>query len=172
VDKEYGDYPLVLWENSTEPILGGRELQGIPKIFGNIDNHRVFKNTWRTALSNNEKTMLEMEATNLEAIKPEEFKEFKTANAQVQYLGWKYIPDETGSAPILSYATVYPFSYNYREAWTATGMLKWHARTWEELPTQAHIVNALKSLPVKKIESCTVSKASVALHCSKVRRLA
>lgn len=171
VDKVSGNYALVLWENLTDPILPGREQQGVPKVYGEIDNHRVFKGTWRTALSNNEKTMLELEAKDLTKMSPEGFEAFKAKNSQVNLLGWKYIPNETRSAPILSYATLYPMSYRYREAWSATGTLQWHPRKWEELPTQAHIVNSLHSLPLKKVLSCTVSKASVILHASKVRRI-
>ena len=171
VDNVTGNYALVLWENLTDPILTGREQQGIPKVFGEIDNHREFKGTWRTALSNNGKTMLEMEAAGLTNMTDNEFRTFKTNNAQANLLGWKYIPNETSSGPILSYATLYPISYRYREAWFATGTLRWHPRKWEELPTQAHIVNSLHGLPVKSIVSCTVSKTSLTLHASKVRRL-
>jgi len=172
VDNVSGSYALVFWENLTEAILAGRELQGIPKIYGEIDNHRVFKNTWRTALSNHGKTMLEMEAADLKAMPPAVFEEFKAKYAQMNLLGWKCIPNETRAAPLLSYATAYPFSVRYREAWSAKGKLKWHPRTWEELPTQAHIVNALHGLPLKEIVSCTVCKASVTLHFARVRRLA
>lgn len=171
VDNESGNYALVLWENLTDPILSGREQQGIPKIYGEIDNHRAFKGTWRTALSNNGKTMLEMEAMDATRMTPDALEAFNAKNAQVNLLGWKYIPNETRSAPLLSYATIFPISYQYREAWSATGSLQWHPRKWDELPTQAHIVNALHGLPIKEILSCTISKASVTLHTSRVRRL-
>jgi acetoacetate decarboxylase len=171
VDTVAGNYALILWENLTDPILPGREQQGVPKVYGEIDDHRAFKDTWRTALSNNGKTMLEMEAAGLKKMNPRAFKAFSAKSAKVNLLGWKYIPNETRSAPLLSYATVYPMSYRYREAWSATGSLRWHSRKWEELPTQAHIVNALHGLPLQEILSCTVSRASVTLHASKVRRV-
>jgi acetoacetate decarboxylase len=171
VDTVAGNYALVLWENLTDPILPGREQQGVPKVYGEIDDHRAFKGTWRTALSNNGKTMLEMEAADLTKMTPDAFEAFSAKSAQGNLLGWKYIPNETRSAPLLSYGTLFPMSYRYREAWSATGSLQWHPRKWEELPTQAHIVNALHALPIKEILSCTVSKASVTLHASKVRRI-
>jgi len=166
-----GNYQLVIWENLTAPILTGRELQGMPKIYGEIDDHRIFNGTWKTALSNNGITMMEMEASGLTKMTTEALNAFREENSQVNALGWKYIPNETGSAPLLSYGTVYPMSFRYREAWTAQGSLQWYPKNWEELPTQAHIVNALHALPIKEILSCTVSKVSATLHSSKVRRL-
>ena len=170
-DTVTGNYQLVLWENLTTPILTGREVQGLPKIYGEIDDHRKFNGTWKTALSNNGLTMMKLEATDLKKMTPEAFEIFSVKNSEVNALGWKYIPNETGSAPILSYGTVFPISFRYHEAWTATGTLQWIPRTWEELPIQAHIVNALHALPIKKVLSCTVAKTSLSLHASKVRRL-
>ena len=166
-----GHYALVLWENLTTPILTGRELQGMPKIYGDIDNHRIFKGTWRTALSNHGKTMMEMEATDLKQMTAADFENYKSKHEKVNLMGWKYIPNENRSGPILSYATRFTISYRFRKAWSATGTLRWHARKWEELPTQAHIVNALEGLPIRKIVSCTVSNTSLTLHSSKVERL-
>lgn len=172
VDQISGSYALVLWENLTEPILPGREQLGIPKVFGHIDDHREFKGAWRTTLSNNGKTMLEMNATELSELAANDLTAYRERNEQVNVMGWKYISDETRSAPILSYATVVPFTYKYREVWSAKGSLTWFAREWQELPTQAHIVNALHGLPIKEVLNCTVSKASLILRTSQVRRLA
>ena len=54
--------------------------------------------------------MLEMEAKNLVEMTAKKLERFKAHNAQVNHLGWKYIPSETRSGPILSYATLYPVS--------------------------------------------------------------
>jgi len=170
-DTVSGNYQLVLWENLATPILTGRELQGLPKIYGEIDDHRTFNGTWKTALSNNGITMMEMEAKGLTKMTPDALNSFSVKHSQMNALGWKYIPNETASAPILSYGTVFPISFRYREVWTATGSLEWYPKKWEELPTQAHIVNGLHALPIKEILSCTVSKLSLTLHGSKVRRL-
>jgi len=171
VDQISGSYALVLWENLTEPILTGREFQGIPKIYGEIEDHHAYKGVWRTTLSNNGKTMLEMQAADLTKMTSEAFETFKGQSQHLDLLGWKYIPNETGSGPIVSYATLFPMSSRYHEAWSAKGTLQWYRRSWEEIPTQAHIVNALHALPIKQVVSCIVAKASVTLHASSVRRL-
>ena len=36
-----GSYALVVWENLADPILRGRELQGIPKVFADIPDHAL-----------------------------------------------------------------------------------------------------------------------------------
>jgi acetoacetate decarboxylase len=169
-----GNYALVLWEDLTAPILSGREMQGIPKIYGQIEDHRVFRGTWSTALSNNGLTILELEAAGLAELPADGFATYQAAIADANLLGWKYIPGEPAglpAGPALSYATQFPITCRCREAWTATGRLAWRPRTWQELPTQAHIVNALHALPVGEIVSCIVSNVSITLHSSKVKRL-
>jgi len=170
IDKVSGNYFLVLWENLTDPILTGREKQGLPKIYGDIEDHQIFDGVWSTTLSNRGKTILDIRAANLTKMKPDQFEQLK-ANRIERALGWKYIPNEAGTGPIVSYATEYPISTIYKEAWSANGSLKWYTQTWEENPTQAHIVNALHSLPVKEIVSSLVSKSSKILLQGKVRRL-
>jgi acetoacetate decarboxylase len=170
-DKVSGDYALVLWENLTDSILTGRELQGIPKIYGEIEDHRTANGVMRTSLSNRGKTMLEIEAANLKEMEPAELERLRADGADGRLLGWKYFPNETGSHPIVSYATEFPITSQYSQAWLATGHVQWHQQKWAENPTQAHIVNAMYSLPVKKIISCTVTKGSKILHSGLVRRL-
>lgn len=170
-DQVSGNFAFVLWENLTEPILPGREQQGMPKVFGDIRDHREHNGTWSTTLSNNGKTMLDIEASGLKELTDADFERFQSDNGEVNLLGWKYIPNETRSAAILSYATLFPFSYEFRSAWTAKGTLTWSPREWSELPTQAHIVNAMAGLPIKEYVSCTVSKARLILRTSLVRRL-
>jgi acetoacetate decarboxylase len=170
-DQVSGDYALVLWENLTAPILTGREIQGIPKIYGDIEDHRTFNGVMSTSLKSREKIMLEIDAVNLIEIEAAEFEQLNSQGADGRLLGWKYIPDETASGPVVSYATEFPISSRYSQAWSATGHLKWHHQEWAENPTQSHIVNAMCSLPVKRIVSCTVTRGSKILHAGRVRRL-
>jgi len=170
-DRVSGDYALVLWENLTDPILTGREIQGIPKIYGDIEDHRTFNGVMGTSLSSRGKTLLEIEAADLTEMEPTALEQLRAHGADGRLLGWKYIPNETASRPVVSYATEFPVSTRYSQAWSATGRLQWHPQVWAENPTQAHIVNAMHSLPVESIVSCTVTKGSKILHSGQVRRL-
>ncbi len=171
VDTITGNYSLVVWEDLTDPILTGRELQGVPKVFGDIEEPSSFNGIWRSRLSNRGKTILELQAEGLTQLEGETLSQYGQKVAKGSMLGWKYIPNETGSAPLVSYATDFPVSTNVVEAWSATCKLTWHSLLWQENPTQAHIVNALSELPVAEIVSCNVTKSSKVLHSGSVRRL-
>lgn len=171
VDDVSGAYALAMWENLTDPILTGRELQGLPKTYGDIEDHRVFDGVWTTTLSVRGKTFLDLAASDLRTMEPERLQQLNTESSKRTLLGWKYIPNETGSGPVVSYATEFPMPARYTEAWSATGRLKWYPQTWRENPMQAHIANALHALPVKEIVACLVSKSSTTLLAGKVRRL-
>ena len=60
-----GNYCLVMWENLTDPILTGRELQGIPKLYADIEDHAVLDGDWRTSASHFGHKMLDMHVTGL-----------------------------------------------------------------------------------------------------------
>jgi acetoacetate decarboxylase len=172
VDRISGSYMLVLWENLTDPILPGREFQGMPKIYAEIENHRIYDGTWTTTVSNRGKTMLDLQAGNLQQIQGAEFDKMRNDRRHGGMLGWKYIPGESSAdEPLVSYATKYPITTEYHEAWSADGSFEWHPQKWQDNPTQSHIVNALQALPAKEILSCTVTKASKVLQVAKVRRL-
>ena len=44
-----GEYVLVIWENKACPILGGREEDGMPKLFADIACERHVNERWFTA---------------------------------------------------------------------------------------------------------------------------
>jgi len=41
-----GNYPLVIWENKTAPILEGREEDGMSKVFADVATHRNYNGHW------------------------------------------------------------------------------------------------------------------------------
>lgn len=171
VDDVSGAYALAMWENLVDPILTGRELQGIPKTYGDIEDHRVFEGTWTTTLSVHGKTFLDLSASDLTAMPAEGLQKMNADGAKRTLLGWKFLPNETGTAPVVSYGTAFPMVVRFTEAWTAKGQIKWYPQIWRENPMQAHIANALHALPVKEIVACVVSKSSTTLLTGKVRRL-
>lgn len=170
-DELTGEYALVLWENLTEPILAGREALGIPKIHGDIEDHRIFNGIWRTRLSKNGSAILDLGASNVDEYDPDKLKTLRESAENHRLLGWKYIPNENRTAPLISYATVLPSKSVVHEAWSAQGDFDWHMQAWKNNPTQSHIVNALASLPAGEIESCTITHSSKTLLSGKARRL-
>ena len=65
VDKEEGTLNLVMWENLTDPILTGRELQGIPKIYADIKDHQISDETVSTSMSHYDNTILDISISNM-----------------------------------------------------------------------------------------------------------
>jgi len=129
VDQLEGGYCLVLWENETDPILTGRELQGIPKIYADIEDHTVIRGVWRATAS---------------------------------HRGHKIVNTGRPGAAV-SHATVFPVSSSPKQIWLGKGEVEWQRLTWEQNPTQAHIVNALKELPILEYGPAFVSKGSTNL---------
>ena len=51
----------------------------------------------------------------------------------------------------------------YREVKIGTGSVKWEHLTWEQNPTQYHIVNALADLPILEYLTVVMTKCSTSL---------
>ncbi len=168
-DKVAGVYCMVLWENLTDPILVGRELAGIPKIFGDIEDHTIVNGIWRTSLSNRGHKILDMTVSELKPMDAEFCKTLEQGAERQPMLGWRYIPDGKDGAA-LSHGTVFPYAIKVREASLAKGKIQWYDSSWEKNPMQFHIVNALKALPIVEIQSALVWKGSLTLHASKIRK--
>jgi acetoacetate decarboxylase len=47
-DRESGLFLLVVWENKTQPIIGGREQNGVPKVFADMQDIRMFDGKYFT----------------------------------------------------------------------------------------------------------------------------
>lgn len=170
-DHVTGAYCLVLWENLTDPILTGREIAGIPKIYGDIEDHTVINGIWRASASHRGHTILDVTASELNALDAPSCRAMEDDIARHPMMGWKYIPNETNTGAVISHATVFPYAIRVRQAWSAKGQIQWYGSSWAKNPTQSHIINALKSLPVLETQSTLVWKGSLTLYASKARKL-
>jgi acetoacetate decarboxylase len=158
-----GGHPLVLWENLAEPILTGRENEGIPKIFADIEDHSILNGEWRTAASRFGHKIVDIRAWDLQALSSSEVEALNKQSAGGNWMGYKYIPP-TGDGPEVSHATLFPTSGAYTEAWRAKGEVTWQQLTWEQNPTQHHIVNALHDLPILEVRSAMVARSRTDLR--------
>jgi len=164
VDHLQGAYTLVMWENLTDPILTGRELQGIPKIYADIPDHTVCEGTWRVAASHFSHRILQMTITDLTPCTDEQIANSQKAMAgKDNWMGWKYIPNPNGEGAALSTPTLFPSSRATTDLQVGTGTIAWEQLTWEQNPTQYHIVNALHDLPILEYCSASVAKGSTNL---------
>ncbi len=158
-----GVYPLVVWENKTDPIIGGREQSGVPKIFCDISEYQVIGDHVFSTASYNGTDFLRIDFTKKETFTRKEV-EKRNENSKVNLLGWRYIPNMGRPGAALSHATLYPQEMIMQEGWKGEGKITWNTVTWEQVPTQAHIINALASLPIKRYVSSHFGKSKIILH--------
>jgi hypothetical protein len=157
-----GWYALVVWENKTCPILPGREATGIPKIFADIQDHHQLGDRCFTNASYEGLTFLRMDVRKTQVMMPEKVAEKNRLNGKINWFGWRYIPNIGKSGAALSHATLFPQESIITAGWHGEGQVQWEALTQEQHPTQAHIIDALRRLPIKSyIQSEIVLKISI-----------
>lgn len=164
-DQLEGALALVMWESLTDPILTGREIKGVPKIYADIPDHQVINGEWRANASHFSNRIVQITAGDLTALTSEQIVEAKKSVAgKNHWMGWKYIPNPDGVGAAISHPTLFPTEFETTEAWTGKGTVEWEHLTWEQNPTQYHIVNALAELPNLGVVYSAVSKGSSVLE--------
>ena len=159
-----GNYTLVMWENLADPILTGRELQGIPKIYADIEDHSVIAGQWRTSASHFGHKILDIVASDLREPTPEETATYTVAaQGRDNPMALRYMPGISGFGTSINEATTFPSQTTLSETLVGEGRIDWQQLSWEQNPTQCHIVNALAKLPVVAYLPALVAKGSTNL---------
>ncbi|MBL6695813.1 MAG: acetoacetate decarboxylase family protein [Luminiphilus sp.] len=145
-----GNYSLVIWENLTDPILVGREVQGIPKIYAEIPDHQIHEGVWRCSASHFDNKIVDLCAEKFVEVRADEVSAAMRAQAGKEHpLTWRYLPAVGGfGAPSLSEVVTFPSENIFDSVMVGEGSVTWNTLTWEENPTQFHIVNTMERLPV------------------------
>lgn len=165
-----GDYALVVWENKTCPIIGGREEDGVPKIFADIASERHVGDHWFTAASYESCTFLQIDMNKKNELPPQVIKQINK-NSRVNLFSWRYLPNIGKGGAALSQATLYPQEMNVKQAWNGEGSIRWTKLTPEQHPLQHNIIAALADLPVVKYTNAMLSRGMVKLNVSDSRTL-
>lgn len=158
-----GDYTLVMWENLTDPILTGRELQGIPKVYADIPDHSVIAGEWRASASHFGHKIVDMAITNLRDATEDEIQQELEVQGENVPMAWRYLPGVSGFGRTTSEPTVYPSQNEFTSVRIGEGSIAWHELTWEQNPTQFHIANALAALPILEQKPALVTTGSTNL---------
>jgi acetoacetate decarboxylase len=152
-----------VWENLTDPILSGRELQGIPKVYADIPDHNVIAGEWRATASHFGHPIVDLAVTDLRRATDEEIAAGQDDQSQSAPMGWRYLPGISGFGRTASEPTIFPSENHFTSIHVGTGKIAWHELTWEQNPTQFHIVNALAALPVLEQRPALVTEGSTNL---------
>lgn len=168
-DELDGDYTLVVWENRTAPILGGREETGIPKIFADIEDLHILKPHYATTVSYEGNTFLNMNFEATETVEGDDLEILKSQFKTMNTLGWRYIPKVGAPGADLNQFILYPQGLELEKAQLGKGDLKWTELTPMQNPAQYHIINSLAALPKKRIIQSALIEGKAILRAMAAR---
>jgi 3-hydroxybutyryl-CoA dehydrogenase len=159
-----GTFALVVWENLADPILTGREMTGIPKVFADIPDHTVRDGVWHCGASHFGSQIFDMSINGLVEPSAEQIDVMQAAQeGKDNPMAWRYIPAVGGFGAAISEPTIFPSENIITEIYVGSGKIDWNHLTWEQNPTQFHIVNALADLPILEYRPAVVTKGSTNL---------
>lgn len=164
-----GFFILVIWENKTAPILGGREETGMPKIFADIPGCHKLGERVTAHASHEGRVFLELELELAEELSAEELSAMSAS--RLNQLGWRHIPNINRPGAALSQATLYPVEATYLSGSRGTGKVTWTAADPYHNPMQYHIINALAELPALEYRECNFTRAATNLRGDLAREL-
>jgi acetoacetate decarboxylase len=171
-DHEEGQYILVMCEDKTIPILGGREQLGVPKIFADISPIRIQEkgslrcqaSLWGHLLFSLEVAPQKKQNAVVRAASNLEFNKYP-------WLCYKYIPCFDGP-PDASYPTVVWNTVKIDELWMGkAGEIHFGEAGNNDISYISGVIQALKSLPVLSVVRTIRVRGSAVLENSKCRRL-
>jgi len=170
-----GGYVLVMFENSTIPIILGRERLGIPKIYADITSIRRLENSHLRC----EASLFGQLLFGFDLAPP-----FKKQNSLIRkaasglsskqpLLGYKHIPATSlNDPPDVDYPTAYFNDYAFDELWLGkTGSLYFGDPHVDDIRFYAPIIEALKTLPVNTVARVSRARGTMVLRNDKSYRL-
>lgn len=166
-----GAYALVLWENRTCPILGGREQTGIPKIFADILDCHQYGEEFFSSASYEGTTFLRLQFERGRPLDARELEALNQGSGRLNWFGWRYIPNIGRPGAALSHPTLYPIDIVTTEAWQGTGSVEWHEVTSQQNPVQSHIIGPLARLPMKRWRGSMLTRGRQVLRVDGARQL-
>ncbi len=162
-DQMHGNYSLVMWENLMNPVMRGRELLGVPKLFGDVPDPSRDGNDWRVHASENDSLLLEMEIKNARPQGEDFANQWNSDQGNQPMMGWKYIPNIDGVGAALSQPTLIGRETRAAQAWRGEGSIGYGDLAWETHPASADIVDALKTLLVREYLGGTITHGSMTI---------
>jgi acetoacetate decarboxylase len=163
-DQLEGTFPLVIWENKTRPILGGREESGQPKIYADIEDLHIIKQKYFTNVSSEGNTFLRLEMVEPQPVEGQPLEQIKAGSLNYNMFGWRYIPKVGIPGAELSQPILYPQGMKINNAWMGKGIVQWTKLSWEQNESQWEIIKALAELPVKAMAPVMMAKGAIVMR--------
>jgi acetoacetate decarboxylase len=160
-DQLEGTFPLVIWENKTQPIIGGREEDGQPKIYADIQDLHTFQQKYFTNISHDGNTFLRLEMVGSQSVEGQLLEQIKAGSLSYNMFGWRYIPKVGAPGAELSQPILYPQGMKINSAWAGNGTVQWTKQSSEQNLHQWRIIKALAELPVKAMGPVMMTKGVI-----------
>ena len=165
-----GEYVFVIWENKACPIIGGREEDGMPKVFADIASERHIGDHWFTSASFESFGFLSLDFTSKGELSERDVAAMNE-NPKVNFFGWRYLPNLGKGGAALSHATLYPQEMRVNRAWTGEGAIRWTKPSTEQHPLQWRIIGTLADLPVVRSLGASMFQGVARLNVGDSRML-
>jgi len=171
-DHVEGDYILVMFENQTWPIIGGREDLGVPKLYADISpikilpdgNLRCEASLWGHLLFSLELSSTKKQNSIVRIVAN------KIINSR-PWLAYKYIPSLDGP-PDAEYPTISKNDTTIEDLWFAKlGKVFFGNADVNEIGQVKFLMDALKTLPIKEVKQALHLCGSATLRYDLSRRL-
>lgn len=167
-----GTYPLVIFEDRFEPVVGGREACGMPKLLCEISTDHHVGSHWFVHASSASCPMLELNFFEGKKL-PDEFASSARAGESNNAFGYRCMPAvESGG---VEYAQIirYPQHAMPEEIWAGSGNVKiflpepehWYVNSFYK------ILRSLADLPDSGFGEAYRTKGSLELYCNGVEEI-
>ena len=161
-----------MYEDNTTPIIGGREVIGIPKLFSDISPVRLMpdgKLRCEAYIYGYLLFGIEIEAGEKQS--ESLVNNWNAVNNVSNLLGYKYIPSLEGP-PDCAYPILTPSEICLKELWTGMdGRLYFGDPGVDDVGQHSNIVDALKTLDMDEVLGVSHSYSSTKLRIDKAYRL-
>lgn len=151
-----GRFLAVVWENLADPIVTGRDEIGHPKLYAEIENPRTWSGNQVCVAGWMGFRFLELEVGELRDAASVAQKPKSDGTLML-----KYVPRTGGWGETdLCQVTLTPLADPDRTIegrQVGRASVKFNKATWSDLPTMAHVVNALSELPIIEMRGGSVT---------------
>ncbi|MFN2188185.1 MAG: acetoacetate decarboxylase family protein [Candidatus Promineifilaceae bacterium] len=171
-DHVEGDFILIMFENRTLPIIGGREHLGVPKLFSDISaikqlpdgRLRCDASLWGHLLFSIETVGLKKKNALIRMFANRQFSERP-------WLGYKFI-DRLDGPPDVDYPTITRNDVEVDELWLGkSAKISFGTASEEDISHVARVVEALKTLPIVRVNRTILYRGSALLRYDQSRQL-
>jgi acetoacetate decarboxylase len=134
-------------------------------VFADIPEHSERLGKLATNATHFGHKIVDLSIKNLTALSAEEMTAMKQSQLGKDHpMACRYLPNiGVMRGASLNEVTTFPSESFHREVFVGEGEVDWHRLTWQQNPTQFHIVNAIAALPIISYLPSVVTKGSVNL---------